>query len=45
MVNPVLKGANLFLAIFYALPLPFRAFIFLVIGLFVIVAIVTLIRS
>lgn len=45
MVNPVLNGANLFLGVFAALPSPYRAFTFLIIGLFIIIGIVRLIMS
>lgn len=40
MLDPVVDGANFFLTILYALPLPFRALIFAGFGFFVIACLV-----
>lgn len=43
MIDPIQKGVNLYLAVFNSLPQPFRAFIFLLLGLLIISIIVRLI--
>ena len=45
MINPVEAGANAWQAIFYALPLPFRALIFAIFGFFIISAAVWLFKQ
>lgn len=43
MIDPIVNGANLMLAIFNSLPLPFRAFTFLIAGTALVTLIVKLI--